>query len=159
MKRREREFTPLVVHTGQHYDPGMSASFFEDLDLPQPDVFLEVGSASHAARTAALIERFEPVVIKEKPDWVVVVGDVNSTLACALVCVKLGVKVAQDGATVLLVWLYRACLDVRRLGGPIQQGPHNARHWSYIVSTCRIARGAIDNLESDRIIFMSVQHR
>ena len=95
MKRREREFTPLVVHTGQHYDAAMSDTFFSDLDLPQPDVYLGVGSASHAAQTAAVIERFEPVVIEEKPDWVLVVGDVNSTLACALVCVKLGVKVAH----------------------------------------------------------------
>ena len=95
MKRREREFTPLVVHTGQHYDAAMSDAFFSDLDLPKPDVYLGVGSASHAAQTAAIIERFEPVVLQEKPDWVLVVGDVNSTLACALVCVKLGVKVAH----------------------------------------------------------------
>ncbi|MFN2515430.1 MAG: non-hydrolyzing UDP-N-acetylglucosamine 2-epimerase [Pyrinomonadaceae bacterium] len=95
MKRREREFTPLVVHTGQHYDSAMSDVFFQDLDLPKADVYLGVGSSSHAAQTAAVMERFEPVVVKEKPDWVVVVGDVNSTLACALVCVKLGVKVAH----------------------------------------------------------------
>ncbi|HLO00393.1 MAG TPA: UDP-N-acetylglucosamine 2-epimerase (non-hydrolyzing) [Pyrinomonadaceae bacterium] len=95
MKRREREFTPLIVHTGQHYDATMSDAFFNDLDLPRPDVYLGVGSASHAAQTAAIMERFEPVVIKEKPDWVLVVGDVNSTLACALVSVKLGVKVAH----------------------------------------------------------------
>jgi UDP-N-acetylglucosamine 2-epimerase (non-hydrolysing) len=95
MKRREREFTPLVVHTGQHYDAAMSDAFFSDLDLPQPDVYLGVGSASHASQTAAVMERFEPVVLQEKPDWVLVVGDVNSTLACALVCVKLGVKVAH----------------------------------------------------------------
>jgi UDP-N-acetylglucosamine 2-epimerase (non-hydrolysing) len=95
MKRREREFTPLVVHTGQHYDSAMSDAFFRDLDLPQADVYLEVGSASHAAQTAAVMERFEPVVVKEEPDWVLVVGDVNSTLACALVCVKLGVNVAH----------------------------------------------------------------
>ncbi|HEV7798519.1 MAG TPA: UDP-N-acetylglucosamine 2-epimerase (non-hydrolyzing) [Pyrinomonadaceae bacterium] len=95
MKRREREFTPLVVHTGQHYDAAMSEAFFHDLDLPRPDIYLGVGSASHAAQTAAVMERFEPVVLQEKPDWVLVVGDVNSTLACALVCVKLGVKVAH----------------------------------------------------------------
>src|ERR1044072_8733055 len=95
MKRGEREFTPLVVHTGQHYDAAMSDAFFADLDLPQPDVHLGVGSASHAAQTAAVLERFEPVVIQEKPDWVLVVGDVNSTFAAALVCVKLGVKVAH----------------------------------------------------------------
>jgi UDP-N-acetylglucosamine 2-epimerase (non-hydrolysing) len=95
MKRREREFTPLVIHTGQHYDAAMSDAFFGDLELPEPDVYLGVGSASHAAQTAAVMERFEPVVLQEKPDWVLVVGDVNSTLACALVCVKLGVKVAH----------------------------------------------------------------
>src|SRR5688572_352548 len=95
MKRREQEFTPLVVHTGQHYDSAMSDAFFRDLEMPQPDVYLGVGSASHAAQTAAVMERFEPVLIKEKPDWVIVVGDVNSTLACALVCVKLGIKVAH----------------------------------------------------------------
>ena len=95
MKRRPSKFHPLVVHTGQHYDAAMSDSFFRDLELPQPDTHLGVGSASHAAQTAAVMERFEPVVINEKPDWVLVVGDVNSTLACALVCVKLGVKVAH----------------------------------------------------------------
>ena len=95
MKRREQEFMPLIVHTGQHYDSAMSDSFFRDLELPEPDVYLGVGSASHAAQTAAVMERFEPVVIREKPDWVIVVGDVNSTLACALVCAKLGIKVAH----------------------------------------------------------------
>lgn len=95
MKRREREFTPLVVHTGQHYDASMSDVFFRDLELPAPDVHLGVGSASPAAQTAAMMERFEPVVLRENPDWVLVVGDVNSTLACALVGVKLGVKVAH----------------------------------------------------------------
>jgi UDP-N-acetylglucosamine 2-epimerase (non-hydrolysing) len=95
MKKRPEEFLPLVVHTGQHYDAAMSDSFFSDLDLPQPDTHLGVGSGSHAAQTAAVMERFEPVVIAEKPDWVLVVGDVNSTIACALVCVKLGVKVAH----------------------------------------------------------------
>ncbi len=95
MKRSEREFAPLVVHTGQHYDSMMSDAFFRDLNLPRPDRHLDVGSGSHAAQTAAVMERFEPVVLQEKPDWVVVVGDVNSTLACALVCVKLGIKVAH----------------------------------------------------------------
>jgi UDP-N-acetylglucosamine 2-epimerase (non-hydrolysing) len=95
MKQRPSKFLPLVVHTGQHYDPSMSDAFFRDLDLPQPDTHLEVGSGSHAAQTAAVMERFEPVVLREKPDWVLVVGDVNSTIACALVCVKLGVKVAH----------------------------------------------------------------
>jgi UDP-N-acetylglucosamine 2-epimerase (non-hydrolysing) len=95
MKQRPTKFHPLVVHTGQHYDAAMSDSFFRDLELPEPDTHLGVGSGSHAAQTAAVMERFEPVVIEEKPDWVLVVGDVNSTLACALVCVKLGIKVAH----------------------------------------------------------------
>ena len=95
MKRREHEFAPFVVHTGQHYDKMMSDAFLRDLDLPQPDVSLDVGSASQAAQTAMIMQKFEPVVLREKPDWVVVVGDVNSTLACALVAVKLGIKVAH----------------------------------------------------------------
>jgi UDP-N-acetylglucosamine 2-epimerase (non-hydrolysing) len=95
MKRRPAKFFPLVVHTGQHYDASMSDSFFRDLELPEPDTHLGVGSGSHAAQTAAVMERFEPVVLSERPDWVLVVGDVNSTIACALVCVKLGVKVAH----------------------------------------------------------------
>jgi UDP-N-acetylglucosamine 2-epimerase (non-hydrolysing) len=96
MKRRGlEEFAPLVVHTGQHYDAQMSDAFFRDLGLPEPDVYLGVGSASHAVQTAAVMQSFEPVVLKEKPDWVLVVGDVNSTLACALVCSKLSIKVAH----------------------------------------------------------------
>ena len=95
MKLRPANFQPLVVHTGQHYDAAMSDAFFRDLDLPQPDIYLGVGSGSHAVQTAAVMQLFEPVVINEKPDWVLVVGDVNSTLACALVCAKLGVKVAH----------------------------------------------------------------
>ncbi len=95
MKKRPEKFLPLVVHTGQHYDSAMSDSFFRDLELPQPDTHLGVGSGSHAVQTAAVMERFEPVVLHEKPDWVLVVGDVNSTIACTLVCVKLGIKVAH----------------------------------------------------------------
>src|SRR5689334_18592141 len=95
MGRRASEFAPLVVHTGQHYDAMMSDAFFQDLGLPTPDVYLGVGSASHAQQTASVMQLFEPVVQRERPDWVLVVGDVNSTLACALVCSKLGVKVAH----------------------------------------------------------------
>jgi len=95
MKRRSSEFEPLIVHTGQHYDAAMSDSFFEDLGMPKPDVYLGVGSASHAVQTAKVMTEFEPVLLEHKPDWVVVVGDVNSTIACALVAVKLGVKVAH----------------------------------------------------------------
>ncbi|MCU1289218.1 MAG: UDP-N-acetylglucosamine 2-epimerase [Acidobacteria bacterium] len=95
MLRRENDFTPLIVHTGQHYDAAMSDSFFVDLGIPAPDYHLEVGSASHAVQTARIMTAFEPVVLREKPDWVLVVGDVNSTIACALVCSKLGVKIAH----------------------------------------------------------------
>src|SRR5437867_8038590 len=95
MKLRRAEFQPVLVHTGQHYDASMSAAFFRDLEMPEPDVHLGVGSGSHAAQTAAIMQAFEPVVGKEQPDWVIVVGDVNSTIACALVSAKLGVKVAH----------------------------------------------------------------
>lgn len=90
-----KKIEALLVHTGQHYDERMSKLFFEDLGIPEPDVNLEVGSASHAVQTAEIMKTFEPVVLEHKPDWVVVVGDVNSTIACALVAVKLGVKVAH----------------------------------------------------------------
>ncbi len=95
MRRRPDEFAPLVVHTGQHYDARMSDDFFRDLGLPRPEVHLGVGSGSHAQQTAAVMQRFEPVLLEHRPDWVLVVGDVNSTLACALVCSKLGVPVAH----------------------------------------------------------------
>jgi UDP-N-acetylglucosamine 2-epimerase (non-hydrolysing) len=85
----------LLVHTGQHYDKLMSEVFFEQLGMPKPDVNLHVGSASHAVQTARIMESFEKVVLSEKPDWVLVAGDVNSTIACALVAKKLGVKVAH----------------------------------------------------------------
>src|SRR4051812_12431160 len=84
-----------LVHTGQHYDERMSRLFFEELRIPKPDVNLEVGSGSHAMQTAEVMLRFEPVVLERRPDAVVVVGDVNSTIACALVAVKLGVPVAH----------------------------------------------------------------
>jgi UDP-N-acetylglucosamine 2-epimerase (non-hydrolysing) len=79
----------VLVHTGQHYDARMSDAFFEDLALPEPDFHLGVGSGSHATQTARVMEAFEPVLQEVRPDWVVVVGDVNSTFACALVAAKL----------------------------------------------------------------------
>ena len=79
----------FLVHTGQHYDQVMSDSFFADLALPQPDAHLGVGSGSHAGQTADIMTRFEEVLLKEKPDVVIVVGDVNSTVACALVAAKI----------------------------------------------------------------------
>ena len=95
MKRRDSEFVPMIVHTGQHYDAAMSDAFFEDLGMPKPDIYLGVGSGSHAVQTAKIMTEFEPVVLEHKPDWVLVVGDVNSTIACALVCAKLGIKIAH----------------------------------------------------------------
>ena len=83
---------PLLVHTGQHYDESMSEVFFHQLGIPRPDLNLEVGSASHAVETAEIMRAFEPVVIEHRPDAVLVVGDVNSTIACGLVAVKMGVK-------------------------------------------------------------------
>ena len=83
---------PLLIHTGQHYDENMSDLFFRQLGIPEPDLNLEVGSASHAVQTAEIMKAFEPVVLDHKPDAVLVVGDVNSTIACGTVAVKLGVK-------------------------------------------------------------------
>lgn len=84
-----------LVHTGQHYDEAMSEIFFRELGIRAPDINLGVGSGSHAAQTAKIMMGFETVCLQEKPDWVVVVGDVNSTMACTLVCSKLGIKVAH----------------------------------------------------------------
>src|SRR5690606_4295652 len=86
---------PMLVHTGQHYDPGMNDVFFAELQIPRPDRSLNVGSGSHAVQTAQVMLAIEPVIEEERPDVVVVVGDVNSTLAAALVAVKLGVPVAH----------------------------------------------------------------
>lgn len=95
MFRFPKEFHQLLVHTGQHYAPQMSQVFFQELDLPQPDVNLNVGSGTHAWQTAQVMMRFEPVLKDYQPDWVVVYGDVNSTLACSLVSSKLGFPVAH----------------------------------------------------------------
>lgn len=93
--QKSKKIEPFLVHTGQHYDQEMVDNFFNQLNIPQPDVNLEVGSASHAQQTAQIMRRFEPLLLKEKPQMVLVVGDVNSTIACALVAVKLGIKVAH----------------------------------------------------------------
>lgn len=86
---------PLIIHTGQHYDEKMSKLFFEDLELPRPARYLKVGSATHARQTAKIMVEFEKVVDEEKPDLVLVVGDVNSTAACSMVAAKMGVKIAH----------------------------------------------------------------
>ena len=84
-----------LVHTGQHYDHGMSAVFFRELEIPEPDFHLECGSGSHAEQTARVMVAFEKVCLAERPDAVIVVGDVNSTLACAITAKKLGIRVAH----------------------------------------------------------------
>lgn len=95
MHRRSARISPILLHTGQHYDEAMSASFFRDLEMPPPDINLEIGSGTHAEQTARVMLAFEPTLIAQRPEWVVVVGDVNSTLACALVARKLNIKVAH----------------------------------------------------------------
>lgn len=95
LRRRLPEGRHVLIHTGQHYDRSMSEVFLEELGVPEPDYMLDVGSASHAVQTARVMERIEPVLEEERPDLVVVPGDVNSTLAATLVAVKLGIAVAH----------------------------------------------------------------
>jgi UDP-N-acetylglucosamine 2-epimerase (non-hydrolysing) len=95
MNARGDKIAQTLVHTGQHYDDVMSGSFFRDLGMPAPDVRLDTRDGTHAEQTARVMLAFEGVVAAQKPDWVVVVGDVNSTLACALVAAKLRVRVAH----------------------------------------------------------------
>jgi UDP-N-acetylglucosamine 2-epimerase (non-hydrolysing) len=92
------EFDPILIHTGQHYDDNMSGRFLRDLGIPQPDFHLEVGSGSHAQQTAEIMRRLEPVLGASRPDAIVVVGDVNSTMAGALVAKKMGIDVVHAEA-------------------------------------------------------------
>jgi UDP-N-acetylglucosamine 2-epimerase (non-hydrolysing) len=92
---REAWCTPQIVHTGQHYDANMSDAFFRDLGLPKPHFHLEVGSGTHAEQTGGVMMAYEKVAVREKPDWIVVVGDVNSTAACAMVGTKLWIPVVH----------------------------------------------------------------
>ncbi len=85
----------VLVHTGQHYDIEMSESFFLDLNIPKPDINMEIGSFSHSVQTAKIMIEFEKVCLEKKPDWVIVVGDVNSTMAASLVAAKLGIRIAH----------------------------------------------------------------
>ena len=87
------QISPFLVHTGQHFDPKMSQYFFDDLGIAKPDINLEVGSESHIEQMATIMQRSLSVVLRKNPDMVLVVGDMNSTLACALTSVKLGVRV------------------------------------------------------------------
>ena len=95
LKKYSGSIQNRIVHTGQHYDDSMSKVFFDDLELPKPDVYLGVGSGSHARQTAKVMVEFEKVVEKDRPDLVVVVGDVNSTVACSLVSAKAQIPVAH----------------------------------------------------------------
>jgi UDP-N-acetylglucosamine 2-epimerase (non-hydrolysing) len=85
----------IIVHTGQHYDTALSSQFFDELGIPEPNANLEVGSGSHAVQTARVMERLEPILLDRRPDWILVYGDVNSTVAAALVASKLGIRVAH----------------------------------------------------------------
>src|SRR4051812_12752550 len=89
------DFAPVLVHTGQHYDANMSDAFFADLRLPEPDHHLGIGSGSHAEQTGGVMIAYEKVALADRPDWIVVAGDVNSTAACALVGAKLGIPVVH----------------------------------------------------------------
>jgi len=95
LAQRDEEFDPVLVHTGQHYDTAMSDIFFEELGIGAPDHMLDVGSGTHAQQTARVMERLEPVLEAERPDLVLVPGDVNSTLAAALVAAKLGIPLGH----------------------------------------------------------------
>ena len=114
MNQHGGAFQQILVHTGQHYDENMSRIFFEDLDMPAPDEYLNVGAGTHSEQTARIMLAFEPVVQLHRPDWVMAVGDVNSTVACALVCAKLGVPVAHVEAG-LRSWDRRMPEEINRL--------------------------------------------
>ena len=91
--KKIKKIESSLVHTGQHYDYKMSKQFFNQLQISKPSIFLNVGSSSHANQTAQIMEKFEPICVKIKPDFVMVIGDVNSTLACSLVAAKLKIKI------------------------------------------------------------------
>jgi UDP-N-acetylglucosamine 2-epimerase (non-hydrolysing) len=116
-ERRRGAFAHTLVHTGQHYDEAMSGAFFSALSIPAPDVNLNVGSGSHAVQTARVLEALEPVMIETRPDLVLVVGDVNSTLAAALAAKKLGLAVAhveaglRSGDRTMPEEINRLCVD------------------------------------------------
>jgi len=95
MFKYPQKFDQILIHTGQHYDNEMSKYFFKDLELPKPDIYLEVGSGTHAEQTGKIMIKFEKVCFREKPDLVIVYGDVNSTISCALAAAKLLISIAH----------------------------------------------------------------
>ena len=95
MAKHPDTFEQILVHTGQHYDDNMSKTFFNDLEISEPDIYLGVGSGSQAEQTARIMLAFEPVILDQHPDLVLVVGDVNSTLACTLVAAKIEIRTAH----------------------------------------------------------------
>ena len=94
--KKESWAEPVIVHTGQHYDLNMSDVFFQDLGMPEPEIHLGVGSGSHAEQTGRVMMAYEKVLLETRPDMVIVVGDVNSTMACTIAAVKLQANEAQS---------------------------------------------------------------
>ncbi len=138
-EEHERFFESTLVHTGQHYDYEMSPVFFEDLELPEPDIYLGVGSGTHAEQTGRVMVEFEKVLLQQRPDLVVVVGDVNSTLAAALVAVKFHVPIAHIEAGVRMFDLHIP-EEVNRLLSDLAS--------DYLFTPCREAS---DNLKREGI--------
>ena len=91
----QTSITEIIVHTRQHYDANMSDIFFEEMKIPKPDYYLEIGGKFHGAMTGQMIEKIEEVALNEKPDWILVYGDINSTLARAIVASKLHIKLVH----------------------------------------------------------------
>jgi len=147
---QERGDEGILLHTGQHYDHQMSAAFFEQLGIPDPDYHLGVGSGSHAEQTARIMQTFEPVLVDTHPDWLLVVGDVNSTLACSLVAVKLKEQLGTRIAHV------EAGLRSRDWGMPEEINRVITDRLSDLLLTT--SPEALDNLEAegigaDRVVF------
>jgi len=92
------QLTHLICHTGQHFDEKMSKVFFDELEMPKPDFYLGIGGGSHAEQTAKIMLEFEKILLEEKPDMIIVVGDVNSTLACSVTASKLNIPIAHVAA-------------------------------------------------------------
>ena len=113
--QRHPEIEPLLLHTGQHYDENLSDIFFRQMGIPAPQTNLGVGSGTHAEQTAEILKRVEPILLELRPDLVLVVGDVNSTIAVSLAAVKIGIPVAHVEAGLHLVSIFRSkCCGICR---------------------------------------------